>query len=84
MLVEALGIKAGDLIILTAVVDNCLTAFVAKFGEIRRPCTYVGGVEGFGYDGVVRGECGGVPGGLVDNVFKPLLAKGRGVSELGV
>ena len=78
MFVETLGVEAGDLIVLPAVIDDYFTASGSKVGEIRRPCAYIGGVEGFGYGGVVGGECGGVPGGAVDNVSEPLLDERKG------
>ena len=78
MFVEALGVEACDLVVLPAMIDDHFTAFVTKFGEIRGPCAYIGGVEGFSYGGVVGGECGGVPGGVVDDVLKPLLGETKG------
>lgn len=44
-------------------------------GEGEGPRADVGGVEGIGYEGVVDGECQGVPGRGVDDVFKPVLTR---------
>lgn len=80
VVVEAFGVVAGDLVVLTAVVEEHLAAPVAEPAEAVGPGADVGGVEGLGFGGVVDVEGGRVPGGVVNDVFEPAL-KGGNVSE---
>lgn len=74
VLVEALGVEAGDLVVLPAVVGEEFAAGGAVGGEVRGPGADVGRVEGVGEGGVVQGEGGGVPGWVaVDDVPEPVL-----------
>lgn len=74
VMVEALGVEAGDLVVLAAVVAEDFAAGVTVGGEVGGPGSDVGGVEGVGDGGVVDGEGGGVPGWVaVDDVSEPVL-----------
>lgn len=78
VVVEAFGVVAGDLVVLTAVVEEHLAAPGAEPAEAVGPGADVGGVEGLGFGGVVDVEGGRVPGGVVNDVFEPAL-KGGGM-----
>lgn len=73
VVVEALGVEAGDLVVLAAVVGEDLAAATAETVQVGGPGADVGGVERVGDGGVVRGEEGGVPGGGVHYVPEPAL-----------
>lgn len=61
VVVEALGVEAGDLVVLTAVVGDQFAASLLECGEVGWPCSDVGRVESFGYGGVVDVEGRWVP-----------------------
>lgn len=61
VVVEALCVEAGDLVVLSAVKENHLAAFVLEIGKVVGPCSDVGRVERFGYSGIVDIEGGCVP-----------------------
>ena len=72
--VESLRVETGDLVVLAAVEGDDLSACVAEFGKIIRPCPDVGGIERIGDGSVVNGKGSGVPGWVViNNVSEPVL-----------
>lgn len=73
VIVEALGIEAGDFLVLLAMVEDDFPAPAAERGQIARPGADGAWVPRVGDVGVVDGEAGGVPGGIVDDVFEPFL-----------
>ena len=72
--VEARSVEAGDLVVLSAVVGDDFAAAITVCGEVGRPCSNIGGVEGFGNGGIMDGEGGSVPCWItVDDVSEPVL-----------
>ena len=78
VLVESVGIEAGDLVILLPMIGDDLPASGAKRRERRRPRADVRRVQRFCGCGGRDGECGWVPVRVrVDDVAEPIL----GVAE---
>ena len=74
--VESLGVEASDLVVLSTVVSDDFAAGITICGEVGRPCSNIGGVEGFGDGGVMDGEGGSVPCWItVDDVSEPVLVE---------
>ena len=80
ILVEPFSIEAGNLVVLSPMVRNNLTAFVLEARQGRWPSADIRGVQGVSYGGIVGSEGRSIPAGRVDDVFEPFLREKRDIS----